>query len=90
MITHYQIYFDMFQLTFEVLEPKDQEVLPGLISPGCIFIVESKHIQLMSHVLAAHLPFRKPEINKNSTTQTNKPTQHTYCMETFRSSPVNL
>lgn len=80
MITYYQIYFDMFQLTPEVLEPKDQEVPPGLISLGCTSIVESKHIQLMSCVLAARLPFRKPETNKQKLHYINKQTNPTHSL----------
>lgn len=51
------MYFYIFQLTLKVLEPKDQEVPPGLISPGCISMVESKHIELTSSVQAAHFAF---------------------------------
>lgn len=79
MIIHYQIHFDIFQLTLEFLEPKAQEVPPGLISPGCISTADSKHIQLTSSVPAARFAFKEAR-NKNQAA----------CMETFRSSSADL
>lgn len=73
------MHFDIFQLTLEVLEPKDQEFPPGLISPGCISAADSKHIQLTSSVPAARFAFKEARNKKQAA-----------CMETFRSSPADL